>query len=223
VIGRGDHAIDARVDSALRLSAHALIGAGADMATSQAWVAPHLQLVAHIGFDDAFATYFHHVENEVSACGSVLATRSIVRVHDVEHDDVYDDGARQVMLAAGSRACISAPVIDRRRDAFIGVISAHFRVPGAPDRFEVQEIADLTARLAGSVRREPGDAVRRERDELREALATRAVIDQAKTVLMATTGCSAEDAFALLVQQSQDEYRTVRAVAADLVLRERRP
>jgi AmiR/NasT family two-component response regulator len=53
------------------------------------------------------------------------------------------------------------------------------------------------------------------------ALASRDLIGQAKGILMATLGCSADEAFALIVTQSQHENRKVTAIAADIVARTR--
>lgn len=67
---------------------------------------------------------------------------------------------------------------------------------------------------------DPGEAIRLLRDEvsgLRESRASRAVIEQAKGVLMATTGCSADEAFVLLRRQSQHQNRRVRDIAEQLV------
>jgi len=55
--------------------------------------------------------------------------------------------------------------------------------------------------------------------QLREALESRAVIDQAKGILMALRGISAEDAFAVLVKESQRENVKLRDVAAEFVAR----
>ena len=53
--------------------------------------------------------------------------------------------------------------------------------------------------------------------QLQEALTTRGVIEQAKGIVIATQGCSAEDAFGLLVGLSQRTHVKLREVAADLV------
>jgi AmiR/NasT family two-component response regulator len=59
---------------------------------------------------------------------------------------------------------------------------------------------------------------------LRAALRSRPVIEQAKGILIARTGCDPERAFQLLVTQSQYENRKLRDVAAELVQRTvRRP
>jgi AmiR/NasT family two-component response regulator len=68
------------------------------------------------------------------------------------------------------------------------------------------------------------DELREEVEGLRRALASRAVIEQAKGIVMATAGCDADEAFRILVQQSQHQNRKLREVAAELVeLQERRP
>jgi AmiR/NasT family two-component response regulator len=54
-------------------------------------------------------------------------------------------------------------------------------------------------------------------EELRRGLVTRAVIDQAKGILMVQHGITADQAFAVLTRFSQQENRKLRNVAADLV------
>ena len=57
---------------------------------------------------------------------------------------------------------------------------------------------------------------------LRRALETRAVIDQAKGIVMATCACGPEEAFEILTAQSQHENRKVRTIAAELVRRQQK-
>ena len=61
------------------------------------------------------------------------------------------------------------------------------------------------------------DACQQEVDQLREALGTRPVIDQAKGMLIARHGCSAEEAFEMLSAASQRENRKLRDVAEAMV------
>jgi GAF domain-containing protein len=58
---------------------------------------------------------------------------------------------------------------------------------------------------------------RNEADQLRTALLSRAVIDQAKGLLMGVHGIDANQAFAMLVRQSQLENVKVHAIAAKLL------
>lgn len=52
---------------------------------------------------------------------------------------------------------------------------------------------------------------------LEEAMKSRAVIEQAKGVVMATTSCTAEEAFRVLAQRSMNANRKLRDLAADVV------
>lgn len=61
----------------------------------------------------------------------------------------------------------------------------------------------------------------REVEGLKRALESRAVIERAKGIIMASTGCSEDEAFALLRQQSQNLNEKLRDVAAGIV--DRRP
>lgn len=54
-------------------------------------------------------------------------------------------------------------------------------------------------------------------EQMRQAMASRAVIEQAKGIVMGERRCSPDDAFAVLVQLSQDTNRKLRDVAAALV------
>jgi len=57
----------------------------------------------------------------------------------------------------------------------------------------------------------------RENDQLRAALTSRATIDQAKGILMATHGGTPEDAFNRLVRMSQNSNVPLRDVAKAIV------
>lgn len=60
---------------------------------------------------------------------------------------------------------------------------------------------------------------RAEVGQLRTALVSRPVIDQAKGIVMAARSVTAEQAFQILVAQSQRENEKLRTVAARLVAR----
>jgi AmiR/NasT family two-component response regulator len=73
------------------------------------------------------------------------------------------------------------------------------------------------AARAGSSSADEVSALRAEVAQLRAALESRAVIEQAKGVLMARCGCDADTAFAMLCTLSRTERRKVRDVATTLV------
>lgn len=59
-------------------------------------------------------------------------------------------------------------------------------------------------------------ALAEEVDGLQAKIESRAVIEQAKGVIMSALGCGPDAAFAVLVAQSQAENRKVRDIAADI-------
>jgi hypothetical protein len=63
------------------------------------------------------------------------------------------------------------------------------------------------------------DRLLREVQGLRIALESRAVIEQAKGIIMGATNCDAKHAFDVLVRQSQHENRKLHEVAHELVAR----
>ncbi|MFE9392655.1 ANTAR domain-containing protein [Streptomyces sp. NPDC006784] len=71
-----------------------------------------------------------------------------------------------------------------------------------------RERAELTARI---------DELETEAGQLREALASRPVIDQARGMVMALAPCDAETAWQVLVRVSQHSNVKLRSVAAALV------
>src|SRR5205085_12184500 len=57
---------------------------------------------------------------------------------------------------------------------------------------------------------------------MQAAMTSRAVIEQAKGVLMASMRCDADTAFGVLIEQSQYEQRKLREIAEEIVARQRR-
>ena len=55
--------------------------------------------------------------------------------------------------------------------------------------------------------------------QLRAAMENRAEIEQAKGIIIGSMGCTADEAFDILVKQSQHENRKLRDVAIELVHR----
>ena len=54
-------------------------------------------------------------------------------------------------------------------------------------------------------------------EQMAEAMGSRAVIEQAKGALMAIRRCSADEAFAFMVQLSQKSHRKLRGVAQGII------
>jgi PAS domain S-box-containing protein len=102
-------------------------------------------------------------------------------------------------------------------DQVAGTLTAYV-VPGAIDLEETVELLALT--LGGVLHElELRDELQRLEDEMRRALSSRAVIDQAKGIVMANRGISAEAAWEHLVHLSSVNHVKVRDVAEGIVAR----
>ena len=119
---------------------------------------------------------------------------------------------------AGARSCLAIPLLGDRGET-LGVLTLYSRRAAAMDLATSRAHAEPFARAAESLVRDSklvGEIVR-VRDELREALTSRAVIDQAKGMIMMSRRCSADEAFAYLRSTSNARNRKVRALAQEIV------
>ena len=153
---------------------------------------------------------------DAGPCLAAMRSGEVVITKDLREDGRWPEFAAAA-TARGILSTLSLPLVAnahtdgavnlyaRRTDAFDETSETFGRA------FAEQAVIGIAfwkqAQLAGNLRR---------------ALDSRAQIDQAKGILMASTGCSADEAFGLLRQQSQAENRKLHDIAADLVARQRR-
>ncbi|KAB2352370.1 GAF and ANTAR domain-containing protein [Actinomadura rudentiformis] len=138
-----------------------------------------------------------------------------VVIADVMNDRRWGDFTTHV-LAHGVRAMACYP-LNPDGDAH-GALNLYFNVPTEPSA-EQAMVAELIADLVGTLLAAVEERARQARltDQLRQALASRAVIDQAIGVIMARQHLSADAAFEILRQASQQRNRKVRDIAAGIV------
>lgn len=132
-----------------------------------------------------------------------------------------DDGSRwpsfvDAMADSGMEAMLAVPLTVR--DRTLGALNIYSRTP-APFSAEDFSIAELYAGQAGVAlaNLETHETAVELAAQLRRALDSRAVIEQAKGILMASRGLTAQEAFETLVAASQHENRKLRDIAADVV------
>jgi hypothetical protein len=90
----------------------------------------------------------------------------------------------------------------------------------------IQTLADAAETIAAVQQHEVGNRVAELVEEvrgLRLAMESRAEIEQAKGIVMATMRCSAEQAFDVLRSQSQHQNRRLREICQELVATTSRP
>jgi len=121
-----------------------------------------------------------------------------------------------------------------RRQGVTSVLALNLPIPGGtagglclyrlrssePVSQAAEDIAKTFAGYAGAVLAGAALLASREREigHLQAAAQTRAVIDQAKGVVMYQSACDADEAFQRLAKQSQRTNRKLRDVAADITL-----
>jgi GAF domain-containing protein len=167
--------------------------------------------------DDDWATRLDKMQfvEQEGPCLDCLREGVVTRVRDLGDDGRFPSwGPRAV--EEGARSALSLPLTADGRT--VGALNLYSRRPAA---FGPQELAfgQLLAAHA-SLGVQAAAAYYSSRDlaeQMRRALESRAVIDQAKGVLMARQGCRADLAFDLLVRESQRSNRKLRDVAQELV------
>ncbi|MGE0796033.1 MAG: GAF and ANTAR domain-containing protein [Acidimicrobiia bacterium] len=145
----------------------------------------------------------------------------VVYVPDLAAAPAYPEFA-ELALRHGVHSTLSFPLAAGERSA-IGALNLYSRRPRGFTDEDHQRGVQLAAAAAIVLANASAYWQAFEMSEqLNEAMASRAVIEQAKGVLMATMGCDAERAFELLREQSQAENRKLRDIAHEIADRQPR-
>ncbi|MCU1692204.1 MAG: histidine kinase [Frankiales bacterium] len=155
-----------------------------------------------------------HVERE-GPCLDGTRTGVVFRVRDLAVEARWPFYSPRA-AALGARSMVSLPMAAEGK--IVGALNVYSREPDAFDA-ETVALGEMMAAQAG-VATQVAASFFRHRDlaeQLREAMQSRAVIEQAKGVLMATRRCDADTAFATLVELSQTSNRKLRDLAAAVV------
>ena len=148
-------------------------------------------------------------------CLEVAQASGTVVIPDMAADTRYPGFARRA-LAGGIASSLSVAL--PMQEAVIGALNVYAAVPGAFDEASVelaQTFAGYAAVAIANARLYQTTATLAE--NMRRAMETRAVIEQAKGILIAQQHCTPEYAFELLTRLSQVSHRKLRDCAADLV------
>jgi len=150
-------------------------------------------------------------------CVSALRERRIVRTVGIAIEGEYPEFAAAA-IRAGIHSSLSLPLVVG--DQGVGALNLYAEQPeGFPE--DEDETLQLFAALAAVViaNVELFWGARTAADQMADAMRSRAVIEQAKGVLLARGATDPEDAFAMLVAASQRENRKLREIASEIVAR----
>ena len=146
--------------------------------------------------------------------------RMTVRVADTADEPRWPEwGRHAVALGAHSSVSVWLPI----QDQVTGALNVYGAEAGVFDDESVQ-LAETFADYAAVAMSNAHlyDTTATLAHHMQAAMASRAVIEQAKGIIMGERRCSAEEAFAILTKVSQNSNRKVRDVAAALVVRAQR-
>jgi GAF domain-containing protein len=148
-------------------------------------------------------------------CLHAARTGEVVRVDDMASDGRFPNFAAEA-VRLGINSSLSCPLTVK--DKTIGALNLYGEANKAFD--------DASERLASRFARQASVTLANVEihdrtvtlvTQLNEALSSRSVIDQARGILIARTGCTAEDAIETLKKRSQHENRKLRDIATEIV------
>jgi GAF domain-containing protein len=148
-------------------------------------------------------------------CWEAYESGAVVLTDSVDADPRWPALAR-IRPPSAVRSVLALPVLEDGTTT--GVVNVYSRTTGAFDAAG-RRIAELTAAAVAGVLRNVAerDSLQALADNLERALVSRAVIDQAKGMIMARLGVDADEAFARLVKLSSRSNVKIRDLAALVV------
>jgi GAF domain-containing protein len=161
------------------------------------------------------------VRGRRGALPEAARTGQLVRVGVAETRERWPAFARSAR-AAGVGSFLSAPLfIDEK---FAGSLNLYGRAPDSFDELDESLLRLYTAAATAAIANARRYAqARRLAENLRRAIESRAVIDQAIGVVMVARQIDAEEAFQVLARESQNTNTKLRDVAARVVAAARQP
>ncbi len=148
-------------------------------------------------------------------CLEVAQSAGTVTVPDMTAEPRWPAFARQA-LAVGVHSSLSVAL--PLQEAVVGALNIYASQPAVFDQDTIEmarTFAGYAAVAIANVRLYQSTATLAE--DMRRAMETRAVIEQAKGILIAQQHCTPEQAFEVLTRLSQTTHRKLRDCAADLV------
>lgn len=154
-------------------------------------------------------------------CLDAAASGDVLSVPDLSTEDRWPEWAdRGRKQGLGSSVSIGLPI----QEAVVGALNVYAHTPEAFDDDTVTVLETFAAYGAVALSNaQLYDSTANLARQMREAMANRAVIEQAKGIIMAERRCGPTEAFAVLSKVSQDSNRKVRDVAQALVDRAAKP
>jgi GAF domain-containing protein len=148
-------------------------------------------------------------------CLEALRTGETVVVEDQETETRWPRYSPEA-AAAGVGSSVSVPLLIE--DKHVAALNIYGEAPHAFSRDAVRMAEDLAVYAAVVINNaDLYFGATSKAEQMTEAMASRAVIEQAKGVLMGGRRCDADEAFGILVKLSQQSHRKLRDVAQTII------
>jgi GAF domain-containing protein len=166
--------------------------------------------------DVALALDERQYETDRGPCLQAAASGSLVRIRDMANDARWPKFAESA-VNRGIRSSLSVPLPVQQH--VTGALNFYASVIDAFDD-ETTNLAETFAAHAAVAlaNAQLYESTARLAEQMLQAMATRAVIEQAKGIIMRDNNCTPDEAFERLVQLSQQSHLKVRDVAHMLVV-----
>lgn len=144
-----------------------------------------------------------------------MRSRTVIRIDDTSSERRFP-GFAAVAQRQGVTSVLALPV--PLSGELAGGLCLYRRSVGKPVSVDTENLAAAFAGYAGGPLASHALLVSRERDvgHLQASALTRAVIDQAKGIIMYRSACDADEAFRRIATYSQQANRKVREIAVDI-------
>jgi GAF domain-containing protein len=155
------------------------------------------------------------IRHQEGPCISAFDDKELVRAEDLSSEQRWPSFSKHA-VARGVRAVLASP-IPYNQDAVgvVAVMSEDRRPWSAEAELALLAFTDLAALLIATMLM--GEQQTELASQLQSALNSRAIIEQAKGVLIGQQGISAHAAYVQLRAQARSERRKIAIVAAELV------
>lgn len=148
-------------------------------------------------------------------CLDAFRSGEVVRVDSTRLDDRYPEYSR-ACVEHGILSTLSLPLkVDDRMYGALNLYATDEAAFGAEQAHTAGLFATQAAVVLANASAYWGARARVE--QLQQAMATRGPIEQAKGIIMATLRCDADEAFEILVKQSQNQNRKLTEIAAEII------
>jgi GAF domain-containing protein len=148
-------------------------------------------------------------------CGHAAQTGKPVLVNDLAKEERWPE-YRRAALDIGVVSSLSVPL--PRQQAAKAAINSYSTTARAFDDNDLALAEAFAGYAAVAIANaQLYRATASQARQMEEAMASRAVIEQAKGIIMGQRGCSADEAFQILARASQHANRKLRDIATDIV------